>query len=161
MASPSEREKFILEKHREMEAPEIASHLAISLSLVLKIYRKLDIKPLTKRERHQKFILAHHKEMSATQVADILGINRKTLISQYGNPLGITFKTEEEHEKWGTRAQEIERENKKNKQQPNSCSPRTILAGFQFGTSHHYHAPEMDPVEQIREKLRKEFKDKL
>lgn len=157
MCSKKEVETFIRENATSMTAGDMAAALFLSISAICKICSKLNIHPISPKERNKAFIMAHHEEMSASEIAKELGITPKTLIALYGKSLNISFKPEAE----GYEGEKRVRAAQEKSINQNKITPKDILANYRVGESHHYQAPELDPVEEIRKKLREEFKGKL
>lgn len=165
MPTMEERKKMILEGHTHKTAKILSRETCMSIPQLYAVCGQLGVLPLKTKEYNLNFFLEHHEDMSATQIASILQISRRHVTERYEKELGVKCKPEvlgEEEEYHQNQHQRKATQKEKKEKAENSNLPkytaRAILGSFRFNESIHYHHPEPDPIEEVREKLKKDLK---
>lgn len=165
MKEISEREKLIIKLAPDFPMAEIVKQIGTSIQNISKLCQKLGVKPISPREYKIRIILANYKTMGAVELAEKLEMKPRSMVNEYGPLLNIKFILSADEKKllYGKPAKQKKAPAERIRPAPQPRQPkksaRDILSGFRHSDAHHYHYPEMDPVEMERAKLRRDLKN--
>jgi len=119
----------------------IAEKLFVSSRRVKALCGELGVEPLGIQEYNLKFLKENCNRLSRSQAAGYLRMTSKSLYELYEYKYKLVFLPEDQ-------AKQIDKI---------GISPREVLSGFRLGDAHHYHYPELDPVQDQITKLHQDL----